>query len=102
MFSILKTETWSDAYGGLGFIYNYPEGFSTIYFMGIGQRIGSTGLVNSNFYSQGFYWTNQSSNGQYYGMEVAKAGNFSQINLNNSAQGFSIMPVQNAPYPPNN
>lgn len=102
MFSILKTETWSDAYGGLGFIYKYPAGFSTIYFMGIGQRIGSTGLVNSNFYSQGFYWTNQSSNGQYYGMEVAKAGNFSQINLNNSAQGFSIMPVQNAPYPPNN
>lgn len=100
MFSILKTETWSDAYGGLGFIIDYPIGSSTIYFMGIGQRIGSTGLVNSNFYSQGFYWTNQSSNGQYYGMEVAKAGNFSQINLNNPAQGFSIMPVQNNVYPP--
>ncbi|MGL5690060.1 MAG: hypothetical protein ACRDD8_04490, partial [Bacteroidales bacterium] len=95
MFSVLEANTWSDTYAGLGFIYRYPAGSSTIYFMGIGQRIGSTGLVNSNFYSQGFYWTNQSNNGQFYGMEVAKAGDFSQINLNNSAQGFSIMPVQN-------
>ncbi|MGL5227686.1 MAG: hypothetical protein ACRC77_05825, partial [Bacteroidales bacterium] len=100
MFKKLQPNKWSDMYAGLGFLYSYPSGISTIYFMGIGQRIGSTGLVNSNFYSQGFYWTNQSNNGQYYGMEVAKENNFSQINLNNSAQGFSIMPVMNNIYPP--
>ena len=70
--------------------------------MGTGKRIGETGGFNSNVYSNGFYWTNTNSGDQYVGMEVAKAGNSAQITPYNSSQGFSIMPVQNAPYPPNN
>lgn len=100
MFEELKPQIWSDAFAGLGFLYNYPAGFSTIYFMGIGQRIGATGLVNSNFYSQGYYWTNQSENNQFFGMEVAKTGNYSDVKLFNPSQGFSIMPVQNNLFPP--
>lgn len=102
MLSVLKVNKWSDQYVGLGFIYSYTGGSSTIYFMGTGKRIGETGGFNSNVYSNGFYWTNTNSGDQYVGMEVAKAGNSAQIMPYNSSQGFSIMPVQNAPYPPNN
>lgn len=100
MLAELKPNVWDSNFEGLGFWITYPTGISTIYFMGTGQRIGTSGIVNDNSYTQGAYWTNTASEGQYYEMTVVQAGNKALIDLTNSANGLSIMPVQNNTYPP--
>ena len=100
MLKQLEPQKWNDNYAGLGFLYTYPSGYSTIYFMGIGQRIGATGDISPNFYNNGYYWTNQSvGGGMYYNMSVSKATSTATFTPAGTSQGMSIQPVQNSPYP---
>lgn len=100
MLKVLQPKTWNDAFAGLGFVYNYDGGLNTIYYMGIGERMGNTGLIGVNFYSNGFYWTNQSSGkGLFYNMNVTKTPAQAIFNTGTTATGMSIMPVQNKSYP---
>lgn len=97
--TILKTlepTQWFPTYPGYGFKYNSQ---STVIFMLFGYRAGESGKL-TNITDAGSYWSNSlgSTANEYYGLGVSQAGK-ADIN-SQTANGYSVMPVQNAPYPP--
>lgn len=92
----LNPTQWFPNYPGFGFIYGNQ---ATVIFMIFGCRSGSTGSL-TNITSTGYYWSNGlgSTYNDYYGITISETEK-KDISAQ-SANGYSIMPVQNGPYPP--
>lgn len=87
---------WFPDYPGYGFKYGDQ---STVIFMFFGCRDGSTGSLTT-IKSIGYYWSNGlgSEPDEYYGISLTSGG-VKDVSVG-SANAYSIMPVQNGPYPP--
>ncbi|MEG2946923.1 MAG: hypothetical protein RR837_09295, partial [Bacteroidales bacterium] len=72
---------------------------STVIFMIFGYRAATTGQL-TNITSSGYYWSNSlgSTSNEYYGLGISQSGKTDIISQ--TANAYTIMPVQNGPYPP--
>ncbi|MEG0949178.1 MAG: fimbrillin family protein [Bacteroidales bacterium] len=92
----LKPTQWFPNYPGYGFNYGNQ---STVIFMIFGYRAATTGQL-TNITSSGYYWSNSlgSTSNEYYGLGISQSGKTDIISQ--TANAYTIMPVQNGPYPP--
>ncbi|MGL4292859.1 MAG: hypothetical protein ACRCSQ_04730, partial [Bacteroidales bacterium] len=93
----LTPTQWFPDYPGFGFKYGDAGNLSTVIFMVFGYRSASNGNIN-DITSMGYYWANGNpATSPYYYLNVSSGGR--GYGSTGSANGYSIMPVQNSKFP---